>query len=79
MMGRIKTIHALEPMREGEYGSSYQVGSKLNGHEITAIERHDEYLGDRFEIWFHAMAGDLRVATMSGRAVSEIYYFTECE
>lgn len=77
MTKRIRLIVGMEPGREGEYPSTYSVGTKLRSpaqHTITRIERREENLGTYGIVWFDVFAGDILLASMNALATSEICY-----
>lgn len=73
MPDTIKRIFGAEPMREGEYPATYQVG--FNG--VTAIKLRADYYGDHSLAWFDVFADESLIASMSARAVAEIHYEQE--
>ena len=59
MTDTIKAIYGMEPMREGEYPSGFEVGKPFGGGSDTVSEikeRHDNF-GDHGIGWFDVYAG----------------------
>jgi hypothetical protein len=66
----IEYICGHEPMRNGEYPVSYQVGQQ----GVTRISQSMANYGDHGIGEFHIHKGDKVIATMTHRAVAEIHY-----
>jgi len=71
-------ISGMEPMREGEYPTSYQVGT-LGPHQqrITRIDYKMEDFGDHEMGWFFIYGESGVIAKMQARAVAEVVYSPE--
>lgn len=76
MSQKIIAIYGMEPMREGEYPSGFQIGSKIAGRdeEVTEIKRRDDNFGDHGIGWFDVYAGESVAISMSLRATAEVVY-----
>jgi hypothetical protein len=65
----------MEPMREGEYPSMFEVGK--NG--VTEITAETENYGDHGIAWFNVHFGEHVLQRMQFRAVAGIRYFAPSE
>lgn len=73
--GQVKLLIGHEPPREGEYPSSYQVGSVAAGvGKVSRIEYREDFYGDHSLGWFDIYVVDRVALSVSARAVAEIRY-----
>lgn len=72
-MNRIEAIFGMEPLREGEYPTSYTVG--FDG--VTTIQESKTKYGDHAIGHFDVFKGDHLHCQMMHRAVAEIHYFDQ--
>lgn len=78
----IRAIFGHEPMREGEYPSTFIVGQKVfgpdlrDGATVTRIVRRDENFGDHGIGWFDVYADKTLIRSISHRATAEVHYET---
>ena len=76
MNNRINAIFGAEPPREGEYPTTYVVGTTFGWSRsiVARIERREENLGTYGILWFDIFDGDVLLASMNAMAVSEVHY-----
>lgn len=72
---KINAIYGTEPMREGEYPTSFLVG--YGKPPVEAITYREHNYGDHGLGWFDVTVEGQVVASMAARAVAEIRYEPE--
>lgn len=73
----IRAIYGPEPLREGEYPTTYIVGSNAYDARLGPVERityREEFYGDHGLGWFDVFTAEGRIASMSARQVAEVHY-----